>query len=367
MQKIIRFVQEEFIFFIFFSILLVLSAIFPSEIKNFPEFVEWKTIWALAGLIIITTGMKESGYFELITIRMLKKVNSERGVSFSLVLLSVVLSTFLTNDIALFIVIPVTLAVQKRVKNNISKLVIFEAIAVNVGSTFSPIGNPQNIFLWHKWNISFTGYVWEMLPVGLIQLGFLLIFIFFVFRTSDLQLSGGFEKRGDYKKLMFNISLLLLILFIITLELKITEYVLPFIFIFYLVAYREIFKKVDWLLIILFIVIFIEFHLISNISFISENIKAVNPTKPANVFWLSGLISQIISNVPAAVMMSKFSNNWQAIAFGVNIGGNGLVIGSLANIIALRMINSKKCWIDFHKYSVIYFIVTFVTVLVIFY
>ncbi len=367
MQKIIRLVQEEFIFFIFLSILLVLSAIFPSEIKNFPEFVEWKTIWALAGLIIITTGMKESGYFELITIRMLKKVNSERGVSFSLVLLSVVLSTFLTNDIALFIVIPVTLAVQKRIKNNISKLVIFEAIAVNVGSTFSPIGNPQNIFLWHKWNISFTGYVWEMLPVGLIQLGFLLIFIFLIFRTNDLQLSGGFEKEGDYKKLMFGISVLLLILFIVALELRIAEYVLPFIFFFYLIAYREILKKVDWLLIILFIVIFIEFHLISNISLISENIKAVNPTKPANVFWLAGLISQITSNVPAAVMMSKFSGNWQAIAFGVNIGGNGLVIGSLANIIALRMINSKKCWMDFHKYSVIYFIVTFVTVLVIFY
>jgi Na+/H+ antiporter NhaD/arsenite permease-like protein len=76
------------------------------------------------------------------------------------------------------------------------------------------------------------------------------------------------------------------------------------------------------------------------------------------VFLFSGLISQFISNVPASVFVSKFSDNWFAITYGVNVGGNGLVFGSLANIIAMRLAKNKQIWLSYHKYSIPYFLIT---------
>lgn len=116
--------------------------------------------------------------------------------------------------------------------------------------------------------------------------------------------------------------------------------------------------KVDWLLLLLFIVIFIDFHVISTIPVVSESVNALNLNSAGNVFLLSAFTSQLFSNVPASVLVSAFSHNWFAIIYGVNIGGNGLAIGSLANIIALRMVKSKKIWIDFHKYSIPYLLIT---------
>ena len=80
----------------------------------------------------------------------------------------------------------------------------------------------------------------------------------------------------------------------------------------------------------------------------------LNQVGTGSVFVYSLLISQIISNVPAAVFLSKFSSNWLAIAYGVNVGGNGIVIASLANLIALRMVGDKKIWSRFHRYSLVY-------------
>lgn len=362
MKNVFRLAGNEFVLIFFVLLLLVLSVFFPSEWVNYPEFVDWKTIAALTGLLIITTAVKESGYFELLSFRMLKKFDNETSISVFLILLSVVLSTFLTNDIALFILIPLTVTVQKQVANNISKLVIFETVAVNVGSTFSPIGNPQNIFLWHKWNISFFKYIWEMLPLGFVLLTILLIFVLFVFPNKKLKTSGNDGENKNYAKPLFIVSIVILIFFISAIEVRSAEYALPFVFFFYLSVYPKILRKVDWLLIILFIVIFIEFHLLANIDFISKSIKSINLENSGNVFLFSGLLSQILSNVPAAVVVSKFSDNWQAISYGVNVGGNGLIIGSLANIIALRMLKNKKYLLDFHKYSIPYFILTVIAV-----
>ncbi|MHA1862003.1 MAG: hypothetical protein ACTSVM_06925 [Candidatus Ranarchaeia archaeon] len=131
--------------------------------------------------------------------------------------------------------------------------------------------------------------------------------------------------------------------------------------------YRKVVLETDWILRILFIVIFIDFHVISTISLVSESVIALNLQSTGNVFLLSVVCSQLISNVPASVLVAKFSHEWLPICYGVNAGGNGLVIGSLANIIALRMMNRKKIWLVFHKYSIPYFLLTIAAVYLVFY
>jgi len=357
-RYIADFVKQEFIVVIFLALLVLLSVFFPVHVTEFPAMVDWDTIRLLTGLLILATGIKESGYFDVISQRILKKIGNERTLAIFLTFFSVILSTFLTNDIALFIIVPITLGLRNLIRIDISKLIIFEAIAVNAGSALSPIGNPQNIFLWQKWSISFMNFIVEMTPSVIVLLISLLLFLYFIFPAKKIRFSDHHNTELAMNKTLLWFSGLMMIIFLLSVEIQKETEVLIFIMVFYLISYRKVLKKTDWLLLFLFILVFIDFHIISTLPFVSEGISFLKPDNAGDVFIFSGIISQFISNVPASVFVSKFSTEWQAIAYGVNIGGNGLVIGSLANIIALRMTKSKKIWIDFHKYSIPYFLFT---------
>ncbi|MHA2002447.1 MAG: SLC13 family permease [Promethearchaeota archaeon] len=358
MNVLKHFIKKEIVLFVFFFVLVILAIIYPYQIINYPSFVDWRTIITLTGLLIITSGLKESGYINFFAEETLKKVKNERILSIFLILLSVLLSTFLTNDVTLFLIIPLTINLQNKMQKDISKIIIFEVIAVNVGSTLTPIGNPQNLFLWNIWNISFKTFCFKMIPLVSILLVVLLTFAWIVIPNKKIEIPEEDISKKTKKKNLFIISIIMLIIYVISIELNQEYFVLIAVFILYLVFYATILLKVDWFLLILFIIIFIDFHVISTLSIISEMINTLNLQSSAIIFLISVIASQIISNVPASVLISKFSNNWLAITYGVNIGGNGLIIGSLANIIGLRLIKSKKMLLDFHKYSIPYFLIT---------
>lgn len=107
--------------------------------------------------------------------------------------------------------------------------------------------------------------------------------------------------------------------------------------------------------------------IISVIPAISEWMGLLNLNASGNVFLFSGFVSQLISNVPAAVFVSKFSDNWPGITYGVNVAGNGLVIGSLANIITVRMADQPVVWLKFHRYSISFFLVSGILTYVLFF
>jgi len=358
MRDVIEFIKKEIVLFVFLFLFIILSVLHPYEIASYPSFVDWKTIIALTGLLIITTGLKESNFFFVFSKKLLMRLKTEKSLSLFMILLSALLSTFLTNDITLFIVIPLTISMQNIVKNDISKLVIFEAISVNVGSALTPIGNPQNIFLWHRWGISFITFIVKMLPLVTLLLGTLLIFARFVFPEKELKILERSNDDMKQDKVLFTLSIALLIVYVLSIEAECTDLVLLPIFVLFLIFYRRVLLKVDWLLLLLFAIIFVDFHIIASVSIISKSVNTINLHSAGNVFLFSALTSQLFSNVPASVFVSKFTHNWTAITYGVNVGGNGLAIASLANIIALRMMKSKKIWIKFHRYSIPYFLIT---------
>lgn len=111
-------------------LLLVLVILFPEFIRQYPSFVNWRTIFSPAGLILVTTGIRISSYFEHSTGRLLRNFRSERKLFLSVVLFSAFLSTFLTNDITLFVVVPLTVSIALALENDIGRLLIFETIAV---------------------------------------------------------------------------------------------------------------------------------------------------------------------------------------------------------------------------------------------
>ncbi len=358
MKLFINFIKKESVFCVFFGLLIVLSIIFPSSIPQFPGFIDWNTMITLTGLIIITNGLKESGYFDKIAEKMLVRIHSERAIALFLIFLSALFSAFLTNDIALFIIVPLTVSLLKELKNDLKRLVIFEALAVNAGSTLTPIGNPQNLYLWHIWGISFHEFILKMMPLALLLIILLIIFTILNFKNEKLVIEE--YELVQKNKTLFIISFLLMGVFIIFLELRMET--IPFILIVltYLIFFRKTLLKIDFFLLILFMVMFIDFTVLSQVSIIRGWFQALPLGKRGMLFLISAFLSQAASNVPAAIFLSKFSNNYQAIAYGVHIGGQGILIGSLANLIALRLLKDKKAYFEFHKYSVPFFLISLI-------
>ena len=354
-----KFAEREPLFLFFFFLLGILSLLNPSKIIHYPSYVNWQIIINLAILLMLTTGIEESAYFHAILQKVLSRVSTERALAFYIILSTIALSTFIINDVALFIVVPLTISLKTIIKNNIFRLVIFEAIAVNVGSLLTPIGNPQNLFLWHKWNVSFASFVKAMLPLFIFLCFILLVFIFFSFRKKKIIFEQNSSARKTVNIKLLGLSIGLFIIYLAIFELKKALILLPAVFIIYFLTYRKILKRTDWFLLCNFIVIFIVVHIISTLPFAINILGRINLQKAGNVFFFSAFISQIISNVPASVFMAKFNHNWHAISYGVNIGANGVLIASLANFIALRIAKIPKLWLSFHKYSIPYFLLTF--------
>ena len=351
------FVAKE-IFLIIFLILAAILLMFSNQsIKDLPSLVDWETIAVLTGLLLITKGVEESGYLEKIVLFFSKKAKTEKTVALLFVLLTAFLSMFLTNDIALFIIIPFTIIFFKTVENDLTRLIVLEALAANAGSALTPIGNPQNIFLWNKWEISFFQFVFNLFPLFLILISVLILFTISMFPQKPIV-----QNKNDIKKqkkpALFKWSLILLPLFIIAIETDNTHIALPLIVVFYLIFFHQIIKKVDYLFIALFIVVFIDMHLIAQLGIVKVLLSHFDFTKGSHTYFFSAFLSQFISNVPATVLISKFSTNYKAIAYGVNTGGSGLFIASFANIIALRLYKKKGLFKEFHKISIPYFIIT---------
>jgi len=332
-------------------------AVFQRQpLERFPAMVDWNTIVTLCGLLLITTGIKESGLFYLAAYRISRQIRNERLLALFLVFVSAGLSVFLTNDIALFIIVPLTLCLQQISDNDCSRIIIFEAIAVNVGSALTPIGNPQNIFLWHQWGVSFPVFVKEMAPLVLIMSAWLLVGILICFSPTRIRLTDRQHPVVD--RGLFWLSAVLLVAFIISVELRYEKYFLAVVFLSLLLARVRVILKTDWGFILLFILLFINLHLICQLAIVQRLLALLDFSRPATLYFSGALMSQGISNVPAAILLAKYSTSFKIIAYGVNIGGNGLVIGSFANLIALRFIERPHKNLLFHVYSIPFFLVT---------
>ncbi len=327
-------------------------------VRTFPSMVDWNTIVTLSGLLLITTGIKESGLFSFLSYRIARRIDNQRLLSLFLVFVAALLSMFLTNDIALFIVVPLTLHLQEIVEDDYSRIIIFEAIAVNVGSSLTPIGNPQNIFLWHQWGLSFPVFVREMVPLVLVMAVVLFVMVLLCFPKKEIRVSNS--ERQPVDRVLFVMSSILLLAFILSVEFGYERYFLPVVLMFMLITRTGVIFKADWGLILLFVVIFVDLNMVSRLGAVQSLFSMLNFHDPQTVFFSGALFSQVISNVPSAILLAHHSADYKMIAYGVNVGGNGLLIGSFANLIALRFCNRAHNYLSFHAYSIPYFIVTLV-------
>jgi len=331
--------------------------------KEYYRFINWEVIAVLSSLMIITTAIQNSGKLEKITIKLIKKYNiySERKLFFFGSIVSMILAMFLTNDISLFIIVPFTLIFEKISSKNLKKLIVYETIGANIGSALTPIGNPQNIFIWHHYDVSFIKFTIKMLPFLLIES--IILFFMILTHTKNYAFKEILYPKVVEKKWLFIISITILIIYIVLLEVitsKESRYLmLSIILIVYLLIDETVLKKCDWQIIIIFILLFIDTHILAEIG--SSYIKTFFSQKDnKNTFLILGIISQFISNVPATFIAAPYIHNPFILSYGVNIGGNGSIISSFANLISIRLYQKKNFFISFQLISILYFLISII-------
>lgn len=338
----------------FFQLLMIigigLSFCVPFAPRRWLAAIDWHTIITLSGLMLLTKGVELSGYFDVLGRRMTRRFATERRLAMFMVLAAAGLSTFLTNDVALFIVVPLTITLKKLCAIPVNRLIIFEALAVNAGSLLTPIGNPQNILLWGRSGLSFTAFTWQMLPLAVAMMLTLLVLCWFCFPAKALQYHTG-TRSPDWQPRLVWSCLGLYIVFLSALELKQELWGLAIVAAGFVVLARRVVLSVDWTLLLVFMAMFIDVHLLTQLpalQAISGNIGTLSGPG----LWLTAIgLSQFISNVPTTILLLNYVQPTLLLAWAVNVGGFGLLPGSLANLIALRMANDRRIWWRFHLYS----------------
>lgn len=313
-----------------------------------PALIQWPTVAALAGLMVLSRALELSGWLSLLGQRLAARVHSVRALALLLVWLSALLSALITNDVALFIVVPLTLALAPRAGVAPGRLVIFEALAVNAGSAVSPVGNPQNLFLWQTWQLSFADFLLALLPLATGLMLILTVLVWVAFPARRL------AKQADTRPLALDQPLLRTALVAYPLFLLAAElgYALPaaaLVLVWFGWRHRSVVTGIDWFLLLVFILMFVDLGLLAGLPVFTRHVPdwlAVGGELGVGI-----VLSQVLSNVPATIFLARFTEQWQALAWGVSVGGFGLAIGSLANLIALRLARQPGLWREFHGWS----------------
>lgn len=313
--------------------------------------IDWYTIGILSSLIVINASLLISGGIDLIAFRLLKNLKSKRSLFIFSVIVTLLLSMFLTNDVALIVLVPITVSIGRFSKEDVDSVIIFQAIAANVGSMLMPFGNPQNIIIYREDVGNFYQFL-KYMSVPFMMSTLLLILMIFLTRQGPIV--NRVEKMRDINGPLFTLNLLLLIIVIISFLYSMPYYIFIIAMIISIISIivsdPSYLSKIDFILIFTFILIFYD------INMIRQFLHFTMPSQGSTIFIESLILSQLISNVPTTVIFGK-TVNWVPLAYGVDIGGNGTLIASLANLIAFRNMG-KKDIIKFTSISMIFLSIT---------
>lgn len=346
-----RGLMRDRFFLLLLAGLVALGCIAPNRIASYPTLVDWPTMAALTGLLALTKGLELSGALQRLGRWLIGFMATERAAALCLMLAAALLSMVLTNDVALFVVVPLTLGVCRITGLPATRLIVFEALAVNAGSALTPIGNPQNLFLWQLSGAPFGAFVLHMLPLVTALMLALLVLTFWVFRDRPIQpLDEQAPARLD--RTLLGVSLALYTPFLVACELHGAGWAVATVLGVLLLLRPAVLARLDWGLLLVFLLMFVDLRLLVGLDIVRRAVHTLDLDQ-ARHLYLAGIgASQIVSNVPAAIALAEYSADWHVLAYGVNIGGFGLMIGSLANLIALRMTGDRNAWLSFHGYAV---------------
>lgn len=334
MRQLKQFIQKETVLCIAALCALATMVLVPPD-AEYLHYIDFRVLCLLLCLMAVVAGFKSLGAFDWLTYQLLRRIRSGRVLGVTLVLLPFFCSMLVTNDVALIVFVPFTLALLAGLgcEGSMVPVIVLQTVAANLGSMATPVGNPQNLYLYAAYNLEAREFFSVVLPLTLVSLVALSLATLPVLpqqlpeqniREARIASAG---KMGLYAVLF---GLCLLTVFRVV-PYPVTTAV---VVIALALAERKLLKEIDFMLLLTFVCFFV----------VSENLGRVEAVRSFLQTLLSGSTlltavgaSQVISNVPAAVLLSAFTDQWRELLAGVNIGGLGTPIASLASLITLKL------------------------------
>ena len=316
-------------------LLAVISAFFVPPSPAYVSYIDWDTLALLFGLMAVMKGFQKEGLFEFLGTALLKRIYGTRAMLAVLVFLPFVCSMVITNDVSLITFVPFGITVLKLSRREplVVPMVAMQTLAANLGSMLTPMGNPQNLYLYSQSGMSFWELCGTMLPYVALS-GVCLGIMLFLGSSHGIRQLPVQAKLGSPVNLGWcaaGFLLCLLGIFNLVPPLAIAAVVLVFL----LFKDRQLLKSVDYSLLGTFVAFFV---FIGNLSAISWFQDLLVSALEGRVAAISVIASQVISNVPAALLLSGFTQDWNALLVGCNIGGLGTLIASMASLISYKQV-----------------------------
>ncbi len=317
--------------FAFATVLVV-----PPDAK-YLSYVDWRVIGMLFCLMLVVMGVRRVGGMDALSGKIIKTFCNLRSLTFGLVMMAFFTSMFLTNDVALISLVPLSMAVLARADrlDAAIRIVTLEAIAANLGSMATPLGNPQNLYLYTYFKIPPSDFFAVMTPLSLLSL---LLLVALALRTKKDEIvqhtaempSPEIEPTKIRYVTLFSLFVAsILAVFRLIPVVWLVAAMIPA----FLIIDRRALLKIDYGLLGTFVVFFVFVGNLQRIDIVNDWL-----TQIASEHALSAgfVLSQFISNVPSAILLSGFTSDASGLLAGVNIGGLGTLVASLASLIAFQ-------------------------------
>lgn len=353
MSKAIGFMKKEAVLCVALLLAVLSAGIVPPD-QEYAEYIDARTLAILFCLMSVMAGLQKIGIFGWIARGLLGKVKGSRSLVLVLMLLCFFSSMLITNDVALITFVPFTFTVLAMMGQEMRQrlalpLVAMQTIAANLGSMLTPIGNPQNLYLYGKAGMALGSFLALMLPYAVVSLLLLLVWGVFLggMRAGEWKplaedLVGReperFRSKAGMLSLWVYLALFLLCLLTVAHVLP-WQVVLGIVLAAVLAMDRKLLAKVDYSLLLTFVGFFI---FIGNVGRIPSFRDFLQKAVVGREVYAGVAASQVISNVPAALLLSGFTEDYGRLVVGVNLGGLGTLIASMASLISYKYVAREE-------------------------
>ena len=316
------------------ALLAVCSGFFVPPSYAYVEYLDLRVLSLLFCLMLAVAGLQSIGVFQSLGTALLSGLKNTRQLILLLTGLCFFSSMFITNDVALITFVPFAIMVLRMARQEklYIPVIVLQTLAANLGSMFTPIGNPQNLYLYSAFSISAPDFLMTMLPLTLLSL---VLLIAAALRLPNTRLTiRAMEAPAPISRSRLTIYLSLFLVCLACVARLITfPWMLLTVTLCIFLTDRSLFRHVDYYLLLTFVFFFLFIGNMERIPAVSEFFHRLIHQKE---LLLGILLSQCISNVPAAILLSGFTQEWKPLLYGVNIGGLGTLIASLASLISYR-------------------------------
>lgn len=338
MKAVVKFIKAQPVLVIAFLLAAATVFIIPPD-GQYAGYVNRTVLIQLFCLMTAVCGFRSIGVFEKATSFILKSAGNVRRLGLMFTLVCFFASMLVTNDVALITFVPLTLMAYRKIADEKSLIytVVLETAAANLGSMVTPFGNPQNLYIYDRYGLTLGDFFGTMLPSAAVSLAMLAALCLLLPKkdcaSAAAQKSGIPKAKAAVYLGLFAVCLLTVFRVIPDLVCLIAAAAVA------LILDRKILLKVDYGLLATFVCFFVFVGNISRIEAVSNFVSGI---LGARELIVSVILSQVISNVPASVMLSGFTENGKALLLGVNLGGLGTIIASLASLISFQLYRMRE-------------------------